>query len=77
MTKTVDIESTEEKWADLIALAREGTEVILANEGEPLAHIVPIKVAQKKRIMELHLGQAWMSDDFDAPMTEEFREGTL
>ena len=77
MTKTVDIESTEEKWADLIALAREGTEVILANEGEPLAHIVPIKVAQKKRIMELYLGQAWMSDVFDAPMTEEFREGKL
>ena len=72
MTKTVDIENTEEKWADLIALAREGTEVILANEGEPLAHIVPIKVAQKKRIMGLHLGQTWMSDDFDAPMTEEF-----
>jgi len=77
MTKTVDIDDTQEKWADLIALAQNGTEVILANGITPLARIVPVEPAKKKRILGLHKGQGWMRDDFDAPMTEEFTEGKL
>ena len=39
--------------------------------------ILPYKPQKGKRIMGLHQGQAWMSDDFDAPMTDEFTEGKL
>ena len=68
MTKTVDIDSTQEKWADLIALAQNGTEVILATGLKPLARIVPVEPVTTKRIMGMHEGQTWMSDDFDAPL---------
>ena len=77
MTKTVDIDDTQEKWADLIALAQNGTEVILANGITPLARIVPVEPVTTKRIMGLHEGQTWMSDDFDAPLPEEFWGGKI
>ncbi len=77
MTKTVEINDAQEKWADLITLAQGGTDVVLANGGRPLARLVPIEAQAGERIAGLHLGQAWMSDDFDAPLTEEFREGKL
>ena len=77
MTKMVDIDDTQETWADLITLAQTGTEVILAKSGKPLARIEPIEAEKEGRIMGLHRGQAWMSDDFDAPMTDEFTEGKL
>ena len=77
MTKTVDIDDTQEKWADLIALAQSGTEVILANGITPLARIVPVEPVTTKRIMGLHEGQTWMSDDFDAPLPEEFWGGKI
>ena len=77
MTKTVDIDSTQEKWADLIALAQNGTEVILATGLKPLARIVPVEPVTTKRIMGMHEGQTWMSDDFDAPLPEEFWGGKI
>ena len=76
-TKTVDICETHEGLSELITLAQEGTEVILANGATPLARIVPVEPVKKKRIAGLHEGQGWMSDDFNAPMTEDFREGKL
>ena len=77
MTKIVDIDDTQEKWADLIAMAQAGTEVILANCGRPLARITPIEPAKKKRTLDLHKGETWMSDDFDAPLPEEFWGGKI
>ena len=77
MTKTVDICERHEDLSELISLAQEGTEIILARGATPLARIVPVEPVKKKRILGLHEGQGWMSDDFDAPMTEEFTEGKL
>lgn len=47
----------------------------LADETDP--DILPYKPMKGKRILGLHQGQAWMSDDFDAPLTDEFTEGKL
>ena len=77
MTKIIDICERQDDLSELISLAQQGTEVILANGATPLARIVPVDPAKKKRILGLHEGQGWMSDDFDAPMTEEFRGGKL
>ena len=77
MTKTVDICERHEDLSELISLAREGTEIILANGITPLARIVPVEPVTTKRIMGLHEGQTWMSDDFDAPLPEEFWGGKI
>ncbi len=77
MTKTVDICERHEGLSELISLAQAGTEVILANGGTPLARIVPVEPMTTKRIMGLHEGQTWMSDDFDAPLPEDFWGGKI
>ena len=83
-TKTVNICETHEKLADLIELAQEGTEVILAYGTKPLARLVPVETPQleaepikKKRILGLHEGQTWMSDDFNDPLPDEFWGGRV
>lgn len=30
------------------------------------------QTSQKPRVMDLHKGQVWMSDDFDEPLPDEF-----
>ncbi len=74
MTRTVNIDEAKNQLQDLLALAAEGNEVIITDEGKPLAKLVPIAI-QKKRIAGLNRGQIWTSEDFDAPLTDEFWNG--
>jgi len=70
LAKTVDVQKTSLK--ELLALVREGTEIILTEDDTPLATIVPIEKKPGKRIMGLHAGMWEVSDDFDAPLPDEF-----
>lgn len=71
MTRTVDIDEAKNQFQDLLALASEGNEVIITDEGKPLARIVPIK----KRVAGLNRGQIWTSKDFDGLLPDEFWNG--
>ena len=76
MTKTLDVARTETLLIDLVALARQGTEVLLTEGDRPLARLVPIAPAlPKQRTAGLHTGAAQMSKDFNAPLPEEFWMG--
>ena len=68
-TKTVDIQDAD--LTELLALVREGTEIILAEGDKPLARLVPAE-PKKKRILGLHAGMIQTSDDFDEPLPDEF-----
>lgn len=71
-TKTIALEDVQASLDTLFALVREGTEVIIMDGSKPLARVSPVEPG--KRIMGLHehLGAAWMSDDFDEPLPDEF-----
>ena len=69
LAKKVDVEKTSLK--ELLALVREGAEVLLTEGDTPLATIVPVEKMPGKRIPDLHPG-TWISDDFDAPLPDEF-----
>lgn len=71
-TKTIALEDVQASLDTLFALVREGTEVIIMDGGRPLARLTPVEAG--KRIMGLHehLGAAWLSDDFDEPLPDEF-----
>ncbi len=73
MTKTVSISEAQSELQGLLALARNGDEVIIEENGEPLARLVPIEKPkeQKQRIFGLGKGY-WMSDDFDDELPDEF-----
>jgi prevent-host-death family protein len=78
MTKTVSISEAQTQLPGLLALARDnGDEIIIEENGEPLAKITPIaeaeQTAPKQRILGLGKGKGYfMSDDFDDELPDEF-----
>ena len=40
-TQTVNINDAEDQFADLIAIASEGGEIVIVRDGKPLARLVP------------------------------------
>lgn len=82
---TVEISTNPPLLADLLALTAKGEEVLIAEHGKPLARLEPVATsplsdsesALPKRILGLHEGQGWMSDDFNAPLPDEFWGGRI
>ncbi len=55
------------RLSHLVERAEKGEEVIIARAGEPVARIVPIRKAGKRRLGQWK-GRVRMSSDFDAPL---------
>ena len=73
MTKIVSISEAQTQLQGLLALAREGDEIIIEENGEPSARLIAIqKPQQKECILGLREGQVWTSDDFDDELPDEF-----
>ena len=72
MIKTLSV--YEVSMQTVIALTRNGDEIVLEENGEPLAKITPIEKPKqlKPRIAGLGKGTMWMSDDFDDELPDEF-----
>ncbi|HVP54901.1 MAG TPA: type II toxin-antitoxin system prevent-host-death family antitoxin [Candidatus Eisenbacteria bacterium] len=69
--KVHTIHEAKTNLSKLIRKACEGEEVILAKGKKPVAKIVPIADAQKKRVLGGFEGKVWASGDAFAPLTEE------
>jgi len=65
------IHEAKTNLSKLIQKAREGEEVIIARGKEPVAKIVPITSAQKKRVLGGFEGKVWAAPDAFAPLSEE------
>lgn len=74
MTKILSV--NEVSMQTVIALTRNGDEIVLEENGRAIAKITPIEEAkeQKTRIAGLGQGTMWMSDDFDAELSDDFWE---
>lgn len=71
MTKTVSVNDVSIQT--VIALTRNGDEVVIEENGEPLAKVSPIeKPERKERILGLREGQVWLSEDFDDELPDSF-----
>ena len=72
MTKTLNVK--EVSIQTVIALTRNGDEVVPEENGEPLVKVTPIEKPkeQKPRVAGLGKGTMWMSDDFDDELPDEF-----
>jgi prevent-host-death family protein len=69
VTRTIDIKEAKNQLSELLTLAQQGTEIILADDNTPLARLVPVdKTSSQPRIAGLHQGAIWISDDFDDPL---------
>ena len=74
MTKTLSI--NEISIQTVIRYAKSGDEIVLEENGKPIAKITPIieaeQPAPKPRVFGLGKGKTWMSDDFDDELPDEF-----
>lgn len=75
MTKIVNISEAQSQLQGLLALARDGDEIIIEENGKPLARLVPIEKPDEPKPRVLGLGTAkgyFMRDDFDDELSDEF-----
>lgn len=70
VSETVSISEATTRLSQLVDLAADGEEVILARGGEPVARIVAIQPPVKKRQLGLMRGRIWISEHFDDPLPE-------
>ncbi len=68
---TVNIHEAKTNLSRLLEEVAAGKEVIIAKAGKPMARLVPLATAPKKRRLGLFKGQLNVPDDFDAPLPEE------
>lgn len=66
---TLNLYEAKTQLSALVDQAAAGAEIIIAKNGKPMAKLVAIKDAVKRKPGKLK-GQLWVSKDFDAPMPE-------
>ena len=76
-SKTVDIHDKQTSLSELVSLALEGNEIIIADDDKPLVRLVPISGSNQLRIPGLNRGEIWTSEDFDEPLPESFWTGSV
>ena len=64
--KTIDLETTPLTLEELLSELDTNTEILLTRGVAPIAKVAPAEttVMPKERILGLHEGQGWISDDF-------------
>jgi antitoxin (DNA-binding transcriptional repressor) of toxin-antitoxin stability system len=75
MTKTLTIGEAQSQLAQLLEEATSGTEIILTDGKTLRVRLVPLEASPKRRIAGLHPGSMTTTDDFDAPLSDEFWTG--
>ncbi len=71
-TQTVNLDKVEKQLAELLAIVENNGEVVIAQNGKPLARLESVTPQKKKRIAGLNRGMIWTSEDFDEPLPDEF-----
>ena len=80
MTRTISISELQNSARAIIDLTRNGDEIIIEEDGNPVAKVIPIEPIEpiektenlKPRIAGLSEGKSWMSDDFNDELPDEF-----
>lgn len=71
-TQTVNLDKVEKQLAELLAIVENNGEIVIVQNGKPLARLESVAPPKKKRIAGLNRGMIWTSEDFDEPLPDEF-----
>lgn len=75
MSTTIDIRELPARWEEALALVSSGGEVLLLDGTTPRARLVPLGPCQAPPgplVAGLHPGALEPSEDFDAPLPDDF-----
>jgi antitoxin (DNA-binding transcriptional repressor) of toxin-antitoxin stability system len=70
MSVTVAIQ--EQRLNQLLAYIDRGEEIVLTQEGKPIAHVIPIKTTRPKRKPGSAIGEVVIKPDFDDPLPDDY-----
>jgi prevent-host-death family protein len=69
---TVNIYEAKTQLSKLVDIAAEGTDVVIARNGKPVAKLTSVKETKPVYKLGLLKGKGgWLADDFDAPLPDE------
>jgi len=72
-TPSVDVHEVADRLSEILDLVATGTEVVLTDGPMPVARITAVGASQPQpRVPDLHPDAMRTSDDFDAPLPDEF-----
>lgn len=74
MSITLTVEEAQRDFTKIMAQVNQGDEVILAEDGHPVAKVIPIPCATARRRPGSAVGFLVVHDDFDSPLTPEVIE---
>lgn len=69
--QTINIHEAKTHLSRLVEEVAAGEEIIIAKAGKPIARLVPLDNAPKKRRLGLLKGQLKVPEDFDAPLPDD------
>ena len=77
MPLPIEIRELASRLDEALSSAYAGDEVILTDGAVPRARLVPLETSsnRNRRVPDLHAGAMEASEDFDAPLSDEFWVG--
>jgi prevent-host-death family protein len=74
LPKAINLYEAKTRLSELVERASSGEEIIIAKAGKPVARLVPLAPARRRKPGGWE-GRLWVSDDFDEPLPAEILEG--
>ncbi len=71
MTITVNVAEATTKFTELLSQVLRGEEVVIAEEGIPLARLVSLTNTSSPRIPGMDKGKVFIAPDFNEPLPED------
>ncbi len=75
--KIVTVEEAEAHVLELIGLAEQGEDIVIAHEDQPKVKLVPLSHVAKKRVFGQNRGKIWISPNFGDPLPNDFWLGEI
>jgi prevent-host-death family protein len=66
----INIHEAKTHLSRLLEQVAAGEEIVIAKAGKPVARLVPLEAAPRRRHLGLLKGKLNVPDDFDAPLTD-------
>lgn len=72
---TVNIYQAKTQLSKLVDLAANGSDVVIARNGKPVARLTALDQKKKKRQIGFGAlkGKGWIAEDFDAPLPDDLQ----
>lgn len=70
----VNLNQASAPLSTFVARLAEDGEIIITDQGKPVARLTPYETKKSKRVPGLDKGLVVIGDDFDDPMPEDFQQ---